>query len=184
MRKRSTIGSSKTPLSRQISRAIEKILRPYPKKKVLQAQRAQQLGAKDLAKAVGVEYQSLAYYLSARNNVPAFILPAVCKALKNYEPLNILEREAGRIAFEIPPLKEGITPVEDVKEIQKLVMEVGEALQKLGKTLEDGEVDDTELGPTIKELQDVTQECIRLEHWLKKKNRAYNKKQIGKVRTA
>ena len=54
--------------------------------------------------------------------------------------------------------------------MQKLAKEVGEALQQLAETLEDGEVEDEELERTIPELNDVIRECVQLEHHLRERN--------------
>ena len=165
MRKRTTIGSPKAPLSRRLSALIEKALRPRKSPEVW----TRPMAVKDLAVEIGVGYQSLAYYLSARNNVPAFILPAVCKALNNYEPLNLLESKVGRVAYHVPDLSGFNLAKDDLNAVQKLVREVGEALEALGETLRDGIVEEEELERTIPQLHDVIRECVRLEHWLKKR---------------
>jgi len=59
-----------------------------------------------------------------------------------------------------------IPKLEDVKAIQGLIKEVGEALESLAETLEDGIVEKHELEKTIPELDDVIRECARLKHWL------------------
>jgi hypothetical protein len=43
---------------------------------------------------------------------------------------------------------------------------VGEALEVLASTLEDGIVTEAELKKTIPELDDVIRECAHLKHWL------------------
>src|SRR3981189_1362392 len=98
MRKPRLIGSSKTPLSRRLSSIVENTLRP----KNACRDWKRPVAVKTLAEHIGVGYQSLAYFLSARNNIPAFILPDICKALDNFAPLNVLEERVGRVAYQIP----------------------------------------------------------------------------------
>jgi hypothetical protein len=51
--------------------------------------------------------------------------------------------------------------------VRSLIKEVGEALQVLGKTLEDDKVEDHEYPEAIREIDDVIRECAKLKHWLK-----------------
>jgi len=125
---------------------------------------------KALAEELGVGYQSLAYYLSGRNNIPAFILPDVCKALNNYAPLNALEERVGRVAYHIPsPSGDGIAK-DDLRAVQRLVKEVAGALEALSDTLQDGCVEEHELERTTPELHDVIRECVKLQHWLEQRS--------------
>jgi hypothetical protein len=57
--------------------------------------------------------------------------------------------------------------IEDIDVVQRLVKEVGEALQELGNTLANGLVEDHEYPRTIAQLNDVVHECARLKQWLK-----------------
>jgi hypothetical protein len=53
-----------------------------------------------------------------------------------------------------------------------IVKEVGEALDALAITLEDGIVEKHELESTVPEIDDVIRECARLKHWLEAHYRA------------
>lgn len=177
MRKKTAHRAVKTVLSKQLSKTIDALLRSAPKP-TDRPERPQTVQA--LADSIGVDYQALAYWLSARNNVPAFILPALCKALENFEPMNMLERECGRMWFHVPHASEIET--KDLMVIQRLVKEVGEALEAFAKTLADGVVEDHELPDTIKQLDDVIEECARLKHWLEKRCES-DKRKIMKTPT-
>ena len=150
-------------LAKEISAALETILTEREEDRRL------------LAKTLGVQYRTLAYWLSADRHIPAYILPKLCKELKDYRTLDLLEREAGRLAFAIPTTSETLA-AEDMRAVQRLVKEVGEALENLADTLADGEVKDHELPLAFKELDDVIRECARLKHWLKERNRTDKQK--------
>jgi hypothetical protein len=165
MRKRRLVGSSKTPLSRQLSSIVENALRP---KKVSRDWK-RPLAVKTLAEELGVSYQSLAYYLSARNNIPAFILPGICMALDNYALLNVLEDRVGRVAYHIP-VQSANLPQDDLRAIQNLVKEVAQALEALSDTLKDARVEEQELEHTRTQLNDVIRECVRIKYWLQQRS--------------
>src|SRR5205823_13411338 len=55
-----------------------------------------------LAQQLGTNYRSLMYWLRGDRPVPAHLLPRMCSLLGNYETLDFLESQAGRIAFKIP----------------------------------------------------------------------------------
>ncbi len=55
-----------------------------------------------LAQQLGTNYRSLMYWLRGDRPVPAHLLPRMCSLLGNYEALDFLESQAGRIAFKIP----------------------------------------------------------------------------------
>ncbi len=165
MRKRRLIGSSKTPLSRRLSAIIENALRPKTASRTWK----RPIAVKALAEELGVGYQSLAYYLSARNNIPAFILPDLCKALNVYAPLDVLEERVGRIAYQIPFPSGDHIAKDDLRAVQNLVKEVAEALEALSDTLKHDWVDERQLERTVPELHDVIRECVRLEHWLEQR---------------
>src|SRR5437867_9808274 len=55
-----------------------------------------------LAQQLGTNYRSLMYWLRGDRPVPAHLLPRMCSLLGNYEALDFLERQAGRIVFKIP----------------------------------------------------------------------------------
>ncbi len=55
-----------------------------------------------LAQQLGTNYRSLMYWLRGDRHLPAYLLPRICTILRNYEPLDLLESQAGRVAFKIP----------------------------------------------------------------------------------
>jgi NTP pyrophosphatase (non-canonical NTP hydrolase) len=162
MRERRIIGSSKTPFSKQISSVVESALRPKHAPKNWK----RPIAVKTLADELGVGYQSLAYYLSARNNIPAFILPDICKTLGDFGALNILEERAGRVSYRVPFFSGGSIAKDDLKAVHKLVKEVAEALEVLSDTLKEDFVEASELERARPELNDVIRECVRLGDWL------------------
>ncbi len=129
------------------------------------------ISTRTLAETLGPGYRSFMYWLEGRSKFPAEFLPKLCTVLGNYELLDLLEREAGRIAYPVPELAH-LENLEDVRAVQRLVKEVGEALESLSKTLEDGIVEKHELDDTIPALDDVIRECARLKHWLHKRHHA------------
>jgi hypothetical protein len=120
-----------------------------------------------IAEKLGPDYRSFMYWLEGQRKFPAELLPKLCLELGDFELLDILERHAGRVAFRVPSVQSGIG---DLRATQKLVKEVGEALEVLAETLEDGVVTDTELRRTIPELDDVIRECAHLKHWLEQRS--------------
>lgn len=123
------------------------------------------LSCADLAKRLGPHYRSFSYWLEGQRKFPADLVPQLCLALDNFELLDLLEHQVGRVAYALPKL-ENLPKIEDVRAIQGLVKEVGEALEALAVTLEDGIVEKHELERTIPALEDVIRECARLKHWL------------------
>ena len=122
-----------------------------------------------LAEKLGPDYRSFMYWLEGQRKFPAELLPQLCTELQDYELLDILERQAGRVAFRVPSIT---TPsgIDDLRAMQALVKEVGEALESLASTLEDGIVTATELKQTIPKLDDVIRECAHLKHWLERRH--------------
>ena len=51
-----------------------------------------------LAQQLGTNYRSLMYWLRGDRHLPAYLLPRICTILRNYEPLDLLESQAGRVA--------------------------------------------------------------------------------------
>jgi hypothetical protein len=119
----------------------------------------------DLARKINSHYRSFSYWLDGQRKFPADRLAQLCLALENYDLLDFLEHQVGRVAYAVPKM-DRIPKMEDVKAIQGLVKEVGEALESLAQTLEDGIVEKHELEKTIPALDDVIRECARLKHWL------------------
>jgi len=119
-----------------------------------------------LVEKLGPDYRTFMYWYEGERNLPAELLPKLCATLENYELFDMLEREAGRIAFCIPQIEE-LPYTQDVRAVHRLVKEVGEALEALADTLKDGTVEDHELERTLPQLDNVITECARLKHFLK-----------------
>lgn len=117
-----------------------------------------------LAQQLGTNYRSLMYWLRGDRSVPADLLPRICVLLKNFEPLDVLESQAGRVAFKIPDPRR---PSErEFQVIANLMKDVGVALESIATTLADGVVDEHELNRTIPKLEAVIQECASVKYLL------------------
>ena len=129
-----------------------------------------------LAQQLGTNYRSLMYWLRGDRQLPAYLLPRICLLVNNFEALDLLESQAGRVAFKIPDPKR--TTEEQFKAVSALIKDVGEALESIGSTLADGEVGERELVVTIPKLEAVIQECASLKYLLEDlyKNRKKRKK--------
>jgi len=137
--------------------------------------RTSKLGPKEMAGMLNVSHQTFLRWLrNSDYHMPAEKLPEVCRILGNFELLDALEEQAGRVAFVVPEIKESLA-ADDVVAVQRLVKEVGGALQSLADTLEDHVVEDREVKKTIPELDDVIRECVRLKYWLRERSRADRK---------
>jgi hypothetical protein len=117
-----------------------------------------------LAQQLGTNYRSLMYWMRGDRHLPAYLLPRICTLLGNYEALDLLESQAGRVAFKIPDPKQ--TSEAEFKAISKLIKDVGAALESIANTMADGVVEDDELRVTIPRLEAVIQECASLKYWL------------------
>jgi hypothetical protein len=117
-----------------------------------------------LAQQLGTNYRSLMYWMRGDRHLPAYLLPRICTLVGNYEALDLLESQAGRVAFKIPDPKQ--TSEEEFKAISNLIKDVGAALESIANTLADGVVEDNELKTTIPKLEAVIQECASLKYWL------------------
>ena len=134
-----------------------------------------------LAQQLGTNYRSLMYWLRGERHLPAYLLPRICTILGNYEPLDLLESQAGRVAFKIPDPRQ--TSEEEFKAISNLIKDVGVALESIANTLADGVVEEDELKTTIPKLEAVIQECASLKYWLEnwaKKRRLHRKGREGR----
>jgi len=127
-----------------------------------------------LAQQIGTNYRSLMYWLRGERLLPAHLLPQICVLLNNYDALDFLESQAGRVAFQLPRLDTNL--VLEVAAISNLVKEVGEALESVGETLADGIVEDKELATTIPKLEAVIRECASLKYLLEDMARKRKKK--------
>lgn len=127
-----------------------------------------------LAQQLGTNYRSLMYWLRGDRHLPAYILPRICTLLHNYEALDLLESQAGRVAFKIPDPRQ--TSEEQFRAISALIKDVGEALESIANTMADGVVEEQELTTTIPKLEAVIQQCASLkytlEHLAKNKKKA------------
>jgi hypothetical protein len=117
-----------------------------------------------LAQQLGTNYRSLMYWLRGERNMPAYLLPRICTLLGNYEALDYLESQAGRVAFRLPDPK--MTLEKELLAVSNLIREVGEALESVAETLADGVVEDSELRTTVPKLESVIQECASLKYLL------------------
>jgi hypothetical protein len=116
-----------------------------------------------LAQQLGTNYRSLMYWLRGERQIPAHLLPPICVLLGNYEALDFLESQAGRVAFKLP---KPIMLDQELIAVSRLIREVGEALESVGDTLADGIVEERELRSTIPKLEAVIQECASLKYLL------------------
>jgi hypothetical protein len=117
-----------------------------------------------LAQQLGTNYRSLMYWLRGDRPIPAELLPKVCMLLKNFEPLDVLESQAGRVAFKIPDPQE--TSEKEFLVISKLMKDVGSALESIANTLADGIVEQSELNATVPKLEAVIRECASVKYLL------------------
>jgi hypothetical protein len=117
-----------------------------------------------LAQQLGTHYRSLMYWLRGERHIPAHLLPQMCLLLNNYEALDLLERQAGRVAFKLP--SPDSTLEKELVAVSNLIREVGEALESVGETLADGVVEEKELKTTIPKLEAVIRECATLKYLL------------------
>ena len=131
-----------------------------------------------LAQQLGTNYRSLMYWLRGDRLIPAELLPRICALVNNFEPLDVLESQAGRVAFKIPDPQQ--TTGKEFLIISNLMKDVGSALESIATTLADGVVEETELNATIPKLEAVIQECASVKYLLEtlcknKKKRAKNR---------
>jgi len=117
-----------------------------------------------LAQQLGTNYRSLMYWLRGDRPIPADLLPRLCVLLKNFEPLDVLESQAGRVAFKIPDPQQ--TTEKEFLVIANLMKDVGAALESIANTLADGVVDEHELNTTIPKLEAVIRECASVKYLL------------------
>jgi hypothetical protein len=130
-----------------------------------------------LAQQLGTNYRSLMYWLRGDRPIPAELLPQICVLLKNFEPLDILESQAGRVAFKIPDPKQ--TSEKEFQVISNLMKDVGSALESMAGALADGAVNENELNATIPKLEAVIRDCASVKYLLEthSKNRKKRAKQ-------
>src|SRR5439155_17426240 len=88
-----------------------------------------------LAQQLGTNYRSLMYWLRGERALPAQLLPQICLLVKSFEPLDLLESQAGRVAFKIPDPQP--TTDKEFKIISNLMRDVGVALESIANTLAD-----------------------------------------------
>ena len=117
-----------------------------------------------LAQQLATNYRSLMYWLRGERPLPAHLLPRICVLLDNYEVLDSLESDAGRVAFKLPDPH--LTLEKELVAISNLIREVGQALESVAETLADGVVEELELKATIPKLEGVIQECASLKYVL------------------
>ena len=117
-----------------------------------------------LAQQLGTNYRSLMYWLRGERQFPAHLLPHMCVLLDNYEGLDFLESQAGRVAFKLP--EPNITLEKELVAVSHLIREVGEALESVAETLADGIVEENELMKKIPKIEAVIKERASLKYLL------------------
>jgi hypothetical protein len=127
-----------------------------------------------LAQQLGTNYRSLMYWLRGERPLPANLLPRICVLLSNYEALDFLESQAGRVAFKLP--EPDMTLERELVAVSRLIRDVGEALESVAETLADGVVEESELRATIPKLEAVIQECASLKYLLEDLSKKRKKK--------
>jgi hypothetical protein len=130
-----------------------------------------------LAQQLGTNYRSLMYWLRGERQLPAHLVPKMCVLLGNYEALDYLENQAGRVAFKLPD--PDMTLQREVVAVSRLIREVGEALESVAETLADGVVEESELRTTIPKIEAVIQECASLKYLLEDLCKKKKKKTKG-----
>src|SRR5580658_6916906 len=130
-----------------------------------------------LAQQLGTNYRSLMYWLRGERQMPAHVLPRMCVLLSNYEALDFLESQAGRVAFKLP--SPNITLEQELVAVSRLIREVGEALESVAETLADGIVEESELRTTTPKLEAVIQECASLRYLLEDLSKKQKKRKKG-----
>ena len=130
-----------------------------------------------LAQQLGTNYRSLMYWMRGERHIPAHLLPQMCVLLNNYEALDFLESQAGRVAFKLP--KPDIDLEKEMAAVSNLIREVGDALESVGETLADGIVEERELRLTIPKLEAVIRETASLKYLLEE---LAKRKKKGKAR--
>jgi hypothetical protein len=129
-----------------------------------------------LAQQLGTNYRSLMYWLRGERHLPAHLLPQICLLLNNYEVLDLLESQAGRVAFKLPA--PDITLEKELFAVSNLIREVGDALESVGETLADGVVEENELRTTIPKIEAVIRECATLKYLLEDLAKKGKKKKV------
>lgn len=117
-----------------------------------------------LAQQLGTNYRSLMYWLRGDRPIPAELLPKICVLLKNFDALDALESQAGRVAFKIPDPQE--TSEKEFLVVSRLMKDVGAALESIANTLADGVVEESELNATVPKLEAVIRECASVKYLL------------------
>jgi hypothetical protein len=117
-----------------------------------------------MAQQLGTNYRSLMYWIRGDRHIPAYLLPQICILLRNYEVMDFLERQAGRVAFKLPEPK--LATEKEIFAVSRLLKDVGEAVEAIAATLADGVVEENELRVTVPKLESVIQECASLKYLL------------------
>lgn len=129
-----------------------------------------------LAQQLGTNYRSLMYWLRGERHLPAHLLPQMCVLLNNYEALDMLESQAGRVAFKLPAPDTSLE--KELLAISNLIREVGDALESVAETLADGVVEESELKQTIPKLESVIRECASLKYLLEELSQKRKRKKV------
>lgn len=124
-----------------------------------------------VANRLGVAYRVLMHWIGddPTRRFPAELIPKFCKVVGNFEALDYLEHQVGRLAFEIPAAEQ--VSDQDVRNTHMLMKETTEAIGALLKTFEDGFIEEREARHTIAELDDVIRQCVRVRYWLEQQTK-------------
>ena len=128
-----------------------------------------------LAQQLGTNYRSLMYWLRGDRPIPGELLPQICLLMNNFEALDFLESQAGRVAFKIPDPQQ--TSEKEFYVISNLMKDVGAALESIATTLADGVVEESELNATIPKVEAVIRECASVKYLLETLCKNKKKKQ-------
>lgn len=120
---------------------------------------------------LGVGYRVLMHWIGddPTRRFPAELVPKFCKVVGNFEVLDYLEHQVGRLAFEIPAAEQ--VSNQNVRHAHVLMKETTEAIGVLLKAFEDGFIEEREARHTIAELNDVIRQCVRVRYWLEQQTR-------------
>ena len=132
---------------------------------------ANSLNAESVAHQLGVNYRVLMHWVEddPKRRFPAELLAKFCKAVGNFDALDYLEYEAGRLAFDIPATEPA--PDDEIKHANRILKEVTEAIGSLMKAYEDGFIEEREARAVIAELDDVVRQCMRVRYWLEQQTK-------------
>jgi hypothetical protein len=119
-----------------------------------------------VADQLGVTYRVMMHWVGddPTRRFPAELVPKFCTVVQNFGPLDYLEQQVGRLAFEVPAAEPASN--RDVRDAHRLMKETTEAIGSLLKALEDGFIEEREAEHVMAELDDVIRQCVKVRYWL------------------